>query len=104
MEEENNFQIIVEMYIQSFSLCFNVVLDVNNKIRGKMNQEDIRKSFLETVVNYAVVFRADIDAVNEIKEYLAHHPSIDVVYQKYSFSKLYIKESSDADDSKQCEN
>jgi hypothetical protein len=57
------------------------------------------KSFLETIVNFAIVIRADLDIIKEIKQDLAHNPSVDIVYQKFSFDKLYIREDSDTDDS-----
>jgi hypothetical protein len=53
---------------------------------------DRNKDFLTTIVNYAIVVRADIESVNEIKQFLAQNSCIDVVYQKYSFNKLYIME------------
>ena len=55
-------------------------------------------SFLETIVNYAIVVRADLKSINELKQELAHNPCVDVVYQKYSFNKLIIKEVGETDD------
>jgi len=64
----------------------------------EINERDEENSFLETIVNYAIVIRADLDTINEIKQDFAHNPCIDVVYQKYSFNKLYIREDGEADD------
>ena len=66
----------------------------------EINEESRMNSFLDTIVNYAVVIRADLEIINEIKQGFAHNPCIDVVYQKYSFNKLYIKEGGDTDDRK----
>ena len=59
---------------------------------------DRKKEFLETIVNFAVVIRADIETINEIKQDFARNPCIDVVYQKYSFNRLYITEDGETDD------
>jgi hypothetical protein len=55
-------------------------------------------SFLDTIVNYAVVIRADLKSINELKQVLAQNPCINVVYQKYSFNKLIIREIGETDD------
>ena len=59
---------------------------------------DRKNEFLETIVNFAIVIRADIETINEIKKEFARNPCIEVVYQKYSFNKLYVREGSDTDD------
>ncbi|EMR75578.1 hypothetical protein MBGDF03_00124 [Thermoplasmatales archaeon SCGC AB-540-F20] len=61
--------------------------------------EGDEKSFLDTIVNFAIVIRADLATINEIKQDLAHNPNVDVVYQKFSFDKLYIREDGDVGDS-----
>jgi hypothetical protein len=61
-----------------------------------MNEDE--NSFLDTIVNYAVVIRADLESINELKQELAQNPCVDVVYQKYSFNKLIIKEIGEPDD------
>jgi hypothetical protein len=60
-------------------------------------KEDMN-SFLDTIVNYAVVIRADLESINELKQVLAQNPCVDVVYQKYSFNKLIIREVGESDD------
>ena len=57
-----------------------------------------KKDFEDTIVNYAVVLRADIRSINDLKWYLAQNECIDVIYQKYSFNRLFIKEDGEADD------
>ena len=56
-----------------------------------MNEEK-EKCFLETIVIYAIVIRANLETINQVKQAFAQNPCIDVVYQKYSFHKLYIRE------------
>ena len=51
-----------------------------------------KNSFLDTIVNYAVVIKTNVDTVQEIKEYISYLPNVEVVYQKYSFSKLIVTE------------
>lgn len=65
-----------------------------------MNKEG-KNTFLDTIANYALVIRADLDTIDEIKKEINHYPSVEIVYQKYSFDKLYIKEDGDADDSQE---
>ena len=60
-------------------------------------KEEKEKYFLETIVNYAIVIRADLETINEVKQDFAQNPCIDVVYQKYSFNKLYIREDGEDD-------
>lgn len=36
--------------------------------------------------------------IDEIKQYLAQYPCFNVMYQKYSFTKLYIKKGGEIDD------
>ena len=60
-------------------------------------KEDMN-SFLDTIVNYAIVIRADLESINELKQVLAQIPCVDVVYQKYSFNKLVIREVGESDD------
>ena len=59
-------------------------------------KEEKDKSFLETIVNFAVVIRADLATINKIKRELASNPDVEVVYQKFSFSRLYIKEDDES--------
>ena len=46
-----------------------------------------------------IIRKAGSGTINEIKKDLAHNPSVDVVYQKFSFDKLYIREDGDTGDS-----
>lgn len=62
------------------------------------NKEKI--SFLDTLVNYAVIIRADVETIDQIKRDFAQNPGVEVVYQRYSFNKLFIKEDGE-DDGKQ---
>ena len=48
--------------------------------------------FMETIVNWAVVLKADLRTVEEIKQYLSTFPGVFVVYQKTSFNKLKVSE------------
>jgi len=64
---------------------------------NKINDIFEDKSFLETIVNYAIVIRADLESINQVKQDFAQNPCIDVVYQKYSFNKLYIREDGEDD-------
>jgi len=57
-----------------------------------INENNRRRTFLDTIVNYAVVIKTDVGTVQEIKEYISYLPNVEVVYQKYSFSKLIVKE------------
>jgi len=63
-----------------------------------MNEEN-ENSFLETIVNYALVIRTDLDTISEIKKQIRLFPNVEVIYQKYSFKRLVIKEEGDSDDS-----
>ena len=62
------------------------------------NIENKKKCFLETVVNYGIVVRGNLDAIEQLKRDLVDNPNIDVIYQRYSFSKLYITENGDSHD------
>lgn len=57
-----------------------------------------KNSFLDTIVNYALVIRTDLDTINRIKEEILCFPNVEIVYQRYSFNKLIIREDGDADD------
>ena len=57
-----------------------------------------KNEFEDTIVNFAVVIRADISSINDLKCFLAQNECIDVIYQKYSFNRLFIREDGDADD------
>ena len=59
---------------------------------------ETKNEFEDTIVNFAIVIRADISSINDLKWYLAQNECIDVIYQKYSFNRLYIKEDGEADD------
>lgn len=52
---------------------------------------DERDPFFENRFSYAVVVRADINEINELKQYLADHGFV-ICFQKLSTNKLYIKE------------
>jgi hypothetical protein len=52
---------------------------------------DGRDPFFENRFSYAVVVRADINEINELKQYLADHGFV-ICFQKLSTNKLYIKE------------
>ena len=39
---------------------------------------------------YAVVLRADLETIKEIKEFLAQLDNTLLIYQKYSYEPLYI--------------
>lgn len=69
----------------------------------KINKENERDSFLETIVNFAIVIRTDVEKIEELKKELAQNSCIDIVYQKYSFNKLYIQEDGETDDTKEWE-
>jgi len=56
-----------------------------------------KDSFLKSLVNYGIIIRADFETIEEIKMYLDHYTDIDVIYQRYSFNKLYIKDDGDSD-------
>ena len=60
---------------------------------GYMRENKITKDdpFFETRFSYAVVVRADINEINELKQYLADHGFV-ICFQKLSTNKLYIKE------------
>ncbi len=64
----------------------------------QIEKEFCKDSFLETIVNYGLIIRGNLEAIEEIKLYLAHHPDVDVIYQRYSFNKLYIRDDGDSDD------
>lgn len=66
-----------------------------------INEENEGDSFLETIVNFAIVIRADLETINQIKQDLSKNQSVDVVYQKYSFNKLIIREDGDSDASQE---
>ena len=57
-----------------------------------------KNDFQDTIVNFAVVVRADISSINDLKWYLAQNECIDVIYQKYSFNRLFISEDGDTND------
>ena len=60
---------------------------------GYMRENKITKDdpFFETRFSYAVVVRADINEINELKQYLGEHGFV-ICFQKLSTNKLYIKE------------
>jgi hypothetical protein len=60
--------------------------------------KDKNNDFLNTIVNFAIVIRADLETINDIKQDFAQNPCIDIVYQKYSFNRLYIREDGEDDD------
>lgn len=57
-----------------------------------------KNEFLDTIVNFAVVLRADIKTITELKLYLARNQCINVIYQKYSFQRLLIQEDGEEDE------
>ena len=59
--------------------------------------KEINKTFLKTKVNYALVIRADVETVSEIKNYIGCFEDIELIYQRYSFNKLFITEEGDTD-------
>ena len=62
-----------------------------------MDKKD-KNTFLETIVNYALVIRADLDTIAEIKKQIKEYPNVETIYQKYSLKKLVINEETDEDD------
>ena len=56
-----------------------------------IRERDEEDRFLENRFSYAVVVRADIDKINELKKYIAKHGFV-ICFQKLSTNKLYIKE------------
>ena len=63
-----------------------------------MNEKN-ENSFMETIVNYALVIRTDLDTISEIKKQIRLYPNVEIIYQKYSFKHLVIKEEEgDSDD------
>jgi hypothetical protein len=63
----------------------------------EINEENWKNGFLKSLVNYGIVIRADFRTIEEIKMLLAHRPDVDVVYQRYSLNKLYIRDDGDSD-------
>lgn len=56
-------------------------------MKGKKDND-----FLKTEITYAVVLRADVGDVQDVKEFLDGKDSVRVIYQKNSGGKLYIRE------------
>jgi hypothetical protein len=54
-------------------------------------------SFFENYFSYAIVVRADINKINELKQYLAQN-NFTICFQKLSTEKLWIKEDRGNDD------
>ena len=52
-----------------------------------MNEED----FFKNIFNYAVVIKADITSINELKRFLADH-DFNVCFQKISTNFLRVEE------------
>jgi len=52
-----------------------------------MNEED----FFKNIFNYAVVINADINSINELKQFLIDH-NINVRFQKISTNFLRVEE------------
>jgi hypothetical protein len=50
-------------------------------------------SFLKTRVSFGIILRADLNTIQSIKEYLADHDDVNVIYQKISGSRLWITEA-----------
>lgn len=65
----------------------------------KEENKEENKTFLKTNVNYALVIRADVNTVSEIKNYIGCFGDVEVIYQRYSFNKLLIVEEGDIDES-----
>jgi len=61
-----------------------------------MSEKEI--NFLETKVNCAIVFRADIETVRQVKKTLLGFPDVQMVYQRYSFNQLIVREKGELDD------
>ncbi|RLF45812.1 MAG: hypothetical protein DRN17_01765 [Thermoplasmata archaeon] len=61
-----------------------------------MNKEE--SSFLDTIVNYAMVVRTDLGTIQKIKKDILQLYGVNVVYQKMSIGMLFIKEESDTND------
>ncbi len=58
-----------------------------------MNKENT--SFLDTIVNYAIVIRTDLGTIQKIKKNILQLYDVDIVYQKMSIGMLFIKEEGD---------
>ncbi len=54
-----------------------------------MNED--MNDFLQTKFTFAIVTRADLGQIQELKQYLTKH-DLTIVYQKTSTNKCYIKE------------
>jgi len=61
-----------------------------------MNKEET--SFLDTIVNYAMVVRTDLGTIQKIKKDILQLYGVNVVYQKMSIGMLFIKEEGDTND------
>ena len=56
-----------------------------------MTERQIDDEFFSNIFRYAVIIKADISTINEIKHYLAER-DIKVIFQKISTVPLWIKE------------
>lgn len=57
-----------------------------------MKEETQDNDFLKTEITFAVVVRADVGDVQNVKEFLDNQDEIRIIYQKSSGGKLYITE------------
>ncbi len=64
----------------------------------EIDKENENNCFFDVIVNYGLVIRGNLEVITQIKTIIKRNPSIEVIYQKYSFNRLYIKEGGDIDD------
>lgn len=51
-----------------------------------------KENFLKNNFIFGLVIKASLEDINEIKEYIANKTDSQVIYQKISTNKLWIKE------------
>lgn len=81
-------RIVNQLLSRIITVCSHVKIEKNKR----MNKE---QNFLDAIVNYAVVIRADIETVQKVKRCIESCSDVDVVYQRYSFNKLMVEEDKD---------
>jgi len=51
--------------------------------------------FLTNKFSFGLIIRSNLEAIEDIKKYIAEHENISVIFQKISTNKLWIKEGGD---------
>jgi hypothetical protein len=60
-------------------------------MEGSGEMDDERRDFFKVKVNYAIVINGDLEAIEQLKRFLADE-GFRVIYQRKSLARLIVKE------------